>query len=159
MERNQHGEIIIMSPTGGITGNKNVDIITELTLCNCFAKSGEVFNSSVGFTLPNGATRSPDASWIVKFRWDELSLKERKKFPPLCPDFVVELMSASDGLGATREKMDEWTENGCRLGWLFYPDDEEVRIYHLSQPAEVLVGYDRTLFGENVLPEFTFDLQ
>ena len=158
MERNKHGEIIIMSPTGGITGDKNGEIIAELKLWNRSARLGKAFDSSTGFKLPNGATRSPDTSWVMKSRWEALSLKERKKFPPLCPDFVVELMSESDGLKAAREKMDEWMENGCRLGWLFYPDEEKAYIYRPGQPPEALTGYDKTLSGEEVLPNFTFDL-
>lgn len=159
LEKTQYGDIIIMPPTGGIAGDKNGDIVTELTLWNRSALLGKVFDSSTGFILPNGATRSPDASWIAKARWDALAREEKKKFPPLCPDFVVELMSDSDGLKAAQEKMDEWMENGCRLGWLFYPTQEKTFIYRAGHSMEEIVGYDKALSGEDILPELTFDLQ
>ena len=159
LERTKHGEIIIMSPTGGVTGDKNGEIIAELKLWSRSTQLGKVFDSSTGFVLPNGATRSPDASWVAKSRWNALSSEEKRKFPPLCPDFVVELMSESDALPAAQEKMDEWMENGCRLGWLFYPQEEKAFIYRPRQPAEERTGYDKTLSGEDVLPEFTLELR
>lgn len=158
-ERNAHGEIIIMSPTGGLTGKKNSKLTAKLDHWNEEHEPGEVFNSSTGFILPNGATRSPDAAWVEKSRWKALSYEQQEKFPPLCPDFVAELISPSDTLRVTQEKMDEWMGNGCRLGWLFYPKEEKTFIYRAGQAEpEVLTGYDRSLSGEDVLPGFQFDL-
>ncbi|MEM9830211.1 MAG: Uma2 family endonuclease [Bacteroidota bacterium] len=159
-ERNANGEIIIMPPTGGITGDKNGELVADLKLWNRQAQQGKAFDSSTGFILPNGATRSPDASWLEKSRWEVLTEEQQAKFVPLCPDFVVELMSPSDTLKATQAKMQEWMDNGCRLGWLFYPKEEQAFIYRMGQAKpEILNGYDRTLSGEDVLSGFTFDLQ
>lgn len=159
LEKTAQGDIIIMPPTGGVTGSKNGEISADLKLWNRAAKLGEAFDSSTGFVLPNGATRSPDASWIIQSRWDALSREEQKKFPLLCPDFVAELMSDSDGLKAAQRKMDEWMENGCRLGWLFYPAQQRAFVYRTNQAPEELTGYDQVLSGEEVLPGFTFDLR
>ena len=158
LERNAHGEILIMAPTGGTTGDKSGEIVTELKLWNRQTHLGKVFDSSTGFILPNGATRSPDASWITQSRWEALSPEEQKKFPPLCPDFVAELMSESDVLKNAQRKMEEWMENGCQLGWLFYPDAEEVFIYRPNQAVEHLTGYNQSISGEPLLPGFLFDL-
>jgi Uma2 family endonuclease len=159
-ERNAQGEIIIMSPTGGLTGKKNSKLTAKLDHWNEEHEPGEVFNSSTGFILPNGATRSPDAAWVEKSRWEALSYEQQEKFPPLCPGFVAELISPSDTLRATQEKMLEWMDNGCRLGWLFYPKEEKTFIYRAGQAEpEVLSGYDRTLSGEDVLPGFQFELR
>ena len=159
LERNTHGEILIISPTGGITGRRNKNVLYELEAWNRQYALGETFDSSTGFTLPNGATRSPDACWVEQSRWDGLSVEQQKKFPPLCPDFVVELISESDSVRAAHEKMSEWQENGVRLGWLLKPDGEEAFIYRPDQAVEPLQGYERTLTGEDVLPNFTFDLR
>ena len=157
LERNANGEIIIMSPTGGLTGKKNNKLSAKLDYWNEERGLGEVFNSSTGFYLPNGAMRSPDTAWIEKARWDALSYEEQEKFPPLCPDFVVELISPSDTLKATQEKMDEWMENGCRLGWLIFPKVEKVFVYKGEQVEEIN-GFDQQLSGGTVLPGFVFDL-
>ena len=158
LERTAQGEILIMAPTGGNTGNKNIDLSTELTLWNRQTRLGKVFDSSTGFILPNGATRSPDASWIEQSRWDALSAEEQETFPPLCPDFVAELMSKTDSLKVAQAKMDEWMENGCQLGWLFRPKTEEAFIYRPNQPVAHLKGYHQSISGEPLLPGFTFDL-
>ncbi|MGB3589561.1 MAG: Uma2 family endonuclease [Tunicatimonas sp.] len=156
-ERNTYGEIIIMSPTGGLTGKKNSSITSRLWIWNDENGLGEVFNSSTGFLLANGAMRSPDAAWIAKSRWDALSYDEQEKFPPLCPDFIVELISPSDTLKESQEKMDEWMANGCRMGWLIFPKEEKAWIYH-DNKVEPTIGFDQTLSGKTVLPGFTFDL-
>jgi Uma2 family endonuclease len=119
---------------------------------------GEVFDSSTGFTLPNKADRSPDASWVEKSRWSALTPEQREKFIPLCPDFVIELVSPSDSLKKTQEKMQEYMENGCRLGWLINRKKREVEIYRPGQDVEVLQS-PLTLSGENVLPGFVLNLQ
>ncbi len=159
MERSAHGEILIMSPTGGITGKHNKNVLYELETWNRKYQLGETFDSSTGFKLPNGATRSPDACWIEQSRWDSLSAEQQKKFPPLCPDFVVELISESDSLVAAQQKMEEWVENGVRLGWLFQPITEDLFIYRPGQAVERHQGFQRTVSGEDILPNFTFDLR
>ena len=159
-ERNAHGEIIIMAPTRGTTGDKNGELTTDLKMWNRQTQRGKAFDSSTGFVLPNGATRSPDASWLERSRWDALTEEQQAKFVPLCPDFVVELISPSDTLRATQEKMLEWMANGCRLGWLLYPKEEKTFIYRTGQTEpEVSSGYARTLSGKDVLPGFEFDLR
>ncbi len=157
-ERTVHGEIIIMPPTGGETSFRNSELTTELNLWNRRKKEGIVFDSSGGFKLPNNATRSPDAAWVTKERWSKLTAAERSKFPPLCPDFVVELASESDSITTLKEKMMEYLANGCRLGWLIAPNEEKVWIYRPDKPIETISSFKETLSGENVLPGFTLDL-
>ncbi|MEG4628745.1 Uma2 family endonuclease [Microcoleus sp. AR_TQ3_B6] len=158
LERNANGELIVMAPTGGETGKRNVKVTTQLDLWNEQTELGEVFDSSTGFTLPNKADRSPDASWVEKSRWSALTPEQREKFIPLCPDFVIELVSPSDSLKKCQEKMQEYMENGCRLGWLINRKKREVEIYRPGQDVEVLQS-PLTLFGENVLPGFVLNLQ
>jgi len=157
LERNAQGELIIMSPTGGETSIRNADLTFQVFSWNQKRQLGTVFDSSGGFTLPNGAVRAPDVSWVEKSRWEVLSPEQREKFLPLCPDFALELMSPSDTLTEVREKMQEYRANGCRLGWLINPKKREVEIYRLGQDVEVLKS-PKTLSGEDVLPEFVLDL-
>ena len=159
IERNSEGEILLMAPTGGETGRTNSNLIYELQHWNKQSQLGEAFDSSTGFVLPNQAMRSPDAAWIVQARWDALSAEEKKKFPPLCPDFVIELLSESDSLKQAREKMQEWIENGCRLAWLLVPAHKQVFIYRPGKDAEELKGFHQSLSGEDVLPGFVLELQ
>ncbi|MEH2001954.1 MAG: Uma2 family endonuclease [Nostoc sp.] len=158
LERNAQGELIIMPPTGGETGRSNVNLILQVASWNEQNKLGEVFDSSTGFTLPNGADRSPDVSWVEKYRWDALTKEQKEKFIPLCPDFVIELLSPNDSLKKTQMKMQEYIENGCRLGWLINRKKQEVEIYRPGQEMEVLT-LPQTLSGENVLPGFVLNLQ
>ncbi|MEG4248169.1 Uma2 family endonuclease [Microcoleus sp. Pol10D4] len=158
LERNANGELIVMPPTGGETGKRNVKLTTQLDVWNEQTELGEVFDSSTGFTLPNKADRSPDVSWVEKSRWSALTPEQREKFIPLCPDFVIELVSPSDSLKKTQEKMQEYMENGCRLGWLINRKKREVEIYRPGQDVEVLQS-PLTLSGENVLPGFVLNLQ
>ena len=158
-EKTSDGEIVIMAPTGGETGRTNTNVIFELQYWNKQKQLGEVFDSSTGFVLPNGATRSPDASWIIQARWDALSAEEKKKFPPLCPDFVIELLSESDNIAAAKEKMQEWMSNGCRLGWLLDPARSQAFVYRPEQEAEKHTGFNQKLSGETVLPDFVLDLE
>ena len=116
LERNANGELIVMPPTGGETGKRNSNINLQIGNWNQQTQLGEVFDSSTGFTLPNGADRSPDAAWVEKSRWSALTAEQREKFIPLCPDFVIELLSPNDSLKKTQDKMQEYIENGCRLG-------------------------------------------
>ncbi|MGB3514762.1 MAG: Uma2 family endonuclease [Microcoleaceae cyanobacterium] len=156
-ERSATGELIIMSPTGGNTGKRNVKIITQLDIWNSQENLGEVFDSNTGFTLPNGADKSPDASWVSRKQWDYLTLEEQDKFVPLCPDFVVELMSPSDTLEKTRTKMKEYMENGAKLGWLINRKKRQLEIYRPTQDVEILEN-PQTVSGEKVLPGFVLDL-
>jgi len=158
LERNANGELIVMPPTGGETGKRNLTAGAQLWTWNEQTELGEAFDSSTGFTLPNKADRSPDASWVEKSRWSALTPEQREKFIPLCPDFVIELVSPSDSLKKTQEKMQEYMENGCRLGWLINRKKREVEIYRPGQDVEVLHS-PLTLSGENVLPGFVLNLQ
>ena len=156
-ERTASGELIIMPPTGSITGNRNSDLNYQLTAWNRKYKLGKTFDSSSGFKLPNGAERSPDASWVKMERWDALTEEEQERFAPLCPDFVVELMSPSDTLDKTRAKMKEYMENGACLGWLINRKLIQIEIYRLNQEVEILES-PQTVSGEDVLPGFVLDL-
>ncbi|MBF2017369.1 MAG: Uma2 family endonuclease [Rivularia sp. T60_A2020_040] len=156
-ERTASGELIIMPPTGSITGNRNSDLNYQLTAWNRQNKLGKTFDSSSGFKLPNGAERSPDASWVKMKRWDALTEEEKERFAPLCPDFVVELMSPSDSLEKTRAKMREYIENGAALGWLINRKHKQVEIYRPHQEVSILES-PQTVSGEDVLPGFILDL-
>jgi Uma2 family endonuclease len=158
-ERTASGEIIIMSPTGGKTSNINLKICLQLGLWNEQSGLGVVFDSSGGFYLPNGAMRSPDAAWITSGRWHTLTEDEQEHFPPLCPDFVIELKSKTDSLKTLKAKMEEWIENGCRLAWLIAVDEQKVYIYRPMQPAEEYLFSKKTISGEEVLPGFALDFQ
>jgi Uma2 family endonuclease len=157
LERTATGELIVMPPTGSETGNRNLDIEGQLWLWNRQTKLGVAFNSSSGFKLPNGADRSPDASWVKLERWQTLTAKQQEGFAPLCPDFVVELRSKSDNLEPLREKMREYMANGARLGWLIDRKNQKVEIYRQNQDVEIL-NNPSTLSGEDVLPGFILDL-
>lgn len=158
LERNAQGELIVMPPTGGETGRSNVNLILQVAKWNEQKQLGEVFDSSTGFTLPSGADRSPDVSWVQKSRWDALTKEQKEKFIPLCPDFVIEIMSPSDNLKKLQDKMQEYIENGCRLGWLINRKKQQVEIYRLGKEVEVL-KLPQTLVGEDVLPGFVLNMQ
>jgi Uma2 family endonuclease len=156
-ERTAKGELIIVSPVGGISGKGEADLIGALWLWNQQTGLGVVFSSSTIFTLPNGADRSPDAAWVSSDRWEALTPQEQEKFPPLCPNFVIELRSPSDRLKSIQEKMQEYRDNGAQLGWLIDPQNQKVEIYRQGQSVEVLDS-PTSLSGENVLPGFVLDL-
>lgn len=156
-ERTGSGVLTIMPPTGGNTGRRSIKIATQLEIWSSKTNLGEAFDSSTGFKLPNGADRSPDASWIKRDRWDTLTPKQQEKFVPLCPDFVVELRSASDTLKPLQNKMVEYQENGAKLGWLIDPQNKRVEIYRPDQEVEIQEN-PPTLSGENILPGFILDL-
>jgi Uma2 family endonuclease len=157
-ERNAKGEIIIMSPTGGETGNRNFEISAEFAIWNRQNRLGVCFDSSTAFKLPNGADRSPDVAWIKQERWDALTPEQKEKFPPIAPDFVLELMSPSDSQRDTQAKMQEYIENGVKLGWLINRKTRQVEIYRQGQEVEILDN-PTTLSGEDILPGFVLDLQ
>ncbi|HEY9799961.1 MAG TPA: Uma2 family endonuclease [Leptolyngbyaceae cyanobacterium] len=153
LEMSAAGELIIVPPVGGESGNQEADLITDLNNWNRQTKLGKVFSSSTIFILPNGAKRSPDAAWIKLERWEALTPEQRQRFPPLVPDFVIELRSTTDRLANIREKMQEYIENGLRLGWLINPQDAKVEIYRLGKPVE-FVQMPAMISGEDVLPGF-----
>lgn len=157
LELDSKGKLIVMPPTGGETGDRNSEINYQLRAWNKHTKMGKCFDSSTGFVLPNGAKRSPDAAWIPLDRWEFLTPEQRKRFLPLCPDFAIELMSETDTLGEVQKKMQEYTDNGLRLGWLINPKNKIVEIYRLRQNVEVRRS-PTTLSGEDVLPGFVLDL-
>ncbi len=157
-ERTASGELLIMPPTGSDTGNRNFDMVVELGIWNKQTKLGKGFDSSTGFTLPNGAERSPDASWVKIERWNALTPEQQEKFAPICPDFVIELRSRTDSLKELQEKMQEYIENGAQLGWLIDRKNKRVEIYRPGKDVEILDN-PASLSGENVLPGFVLDLQ
>lgn len=157
LERTAEGHLIIMPPTGWESGKRNADLTTELNLWNRQVGLGVVFDSSTGFTLPNGADRSPDVAWVRRERIAALS-PDPAKFLPLAPDFVVELRSPSDRLKPLQQKLQEYIEAGVRLGWLINPPDQQVEIYRPQQAIEVLQS-PLTVSGEDVLPGFALDLK
>lgn len=158
LERNANGELIVMPPTGGETGKRNSNINLQLGIWNERTQMGELFDSSTGFTLPNQADRSPDAAWIEKSRWEALTSEQREKFIPLCPDFVIELLSPSDRLSQIQEKMREYMENGCRLGLLINRRNRQVEIYRLGKEVVVLDA-PSIISCEDVLPGFILNMQ
>ncbi|MCC5607052.1 Uma2 family endonuclease [Nostoc sp. CHAB 5834] len=157
-ERTASGELLIMPPTGSDTGNRNFDIVVELGIWNKQTKLGKGFDSSTGFTLPNGAERSPDASWVKIERWNALTPEQQEKFAPICPDFVVELRSRTDSLKELQEKMQEYIENGTQLGWLIDRKNKRVEIYSSGKDVEILDN-PVSLSGENILPGFVLHLE
>lgn len=158
MERTPTGEIVIMQPTGGNTGKRNANLTIDLGLWNRQTKLGVVFDSSTEFNLPNGGNRSPDAAWIQLERWNALSEEERETFPPICPDFVIELRSPSDSFQKLQEKMQEYLTSGIRLGWLIDPKNRRVEIYRQGKEVEVLDS-PTSITGEDVMPGFVLELE
>jgi Uma2 family endonuclease len=158
IERKRSGELIIMPPVGGESSKRNADLTTDLNLWNRQTRLGVVFDSSGGFKLPLGGDRSPDAAWVKLDRWQALTPEQRQKFLPLCPDFVIELRSVTDRIAELQDKMQEYLENGIRLGWLIDPKTKQVEIYRQGKEVEVLQS-PATLSGEDVLPGFVLDLQ
>lgn len=158
-ERDSHGNIILMSPTGSFTGNFNSQVLGKLFIWNENSGLGEIFDSSTGFTLPNGAVRSPDVSWIEKEKWNFLADKEKEMFAPICPDFVVEIRSKSDDINYLLKKMEEYIENGTRLAWLIDRFDNMVYIYKADKSIVTLDSLKVKLSGESILPGFVLDLE
>ncbi|MEM7761036.1 MAG: Uma2 family endonuclease [Cyanobacteria bacterium P01_A01_bin.40] len=158
IERNANGDLVIMPPRGGHTGNRNGRLIQQLFNWSDSNGTGIAFDSSTGFILPNSANRSPDASWIPLTKWDELTEREKQRFLPLCPDFAIELLSPSDNLTKTQEKMQEYLDNGMVLGWLINPVQQQVEIYRQGKQVETLNAPD-SLSGENILSGFVLNLQ
>ena len=158
IERTAKGELIIMPPTGWETGRRNIDLATVVNLWAKQEGSGVASDSSTGFILPNGATRSPDVAWVKRSRLAALTPEQRKKFLPLCPDFVIELRSASDSVSDLQDKMQEYIDNGAQLGWLIDPENQRVYIYRPNSEVKCLEN-PFTLSGEPVLPGLVLELK
>ncbi len=158
IERNKLGELVIMPPTGSETGNREFNILGQLWVWSEQDGTGIAFSPSTGFKLSTGAERSPDASWIKLERWNALSAEQKQKFAPICPDFVIELRSASDNLKPLQEKMEEYMrEPGVQLGWLIDRKNRRVYIYRPNQEVECLEN-PATVSGESVLPGFVLNM-
>jgi Uma2 family endonuclease len=157
LERTAPGELIVNPPTGWQTGNRNGRINQQLFNWADRDGTGMAFDSSTGFTLPNNAIRSPDASWVSKERWEALTEEQKTSFPQICPDFVVELRSATDTLKSLQEKMVEYVENGAKLGWLINPQQRQVEVYQPDLEVEVLDN-PVELSGGEVLPGFVLEM-
>ena len=156
-ERTAKGELIIMPPVGGESGNREADLIIDLGVWNRQTGLGYTFRSSTIFKLPNGGDRSPDVAWIKKERWQALTSEEKRKFPPIVPDFVIELGSATDDLKTLRQKMQEYMDAGVKLAWLINPQQQEVEIYRSGKDVE-LRNLPTELLGEDILPGFSLSL-
>jgi len=152
LERSSTGDLILMPPTGWESGKRNADLTTNLNLWNRQAQLGIVFDSSTGFSLPNGADRSLDVAWVEKARIETLA-PDPANFLPLAPDFVIELRSATDKLATLQHKLAEYRDCGVRLGWLIDPQEKRVEIYRVDRPTEYL-SQPEQLSGEEVLPGF-----
>jgi Uma2 family endonuclease len=158
-EQTAEGELVVVPPTGGTSGRKNRNLTGQFS--NWVEQNldlGEGFDSSTLFQLPTGAKRSPDASWVRRECWDALTQQQQDSYPPLCPDFVVELRSPTDSLEELPAKMQEYMDNGARLGWLINPQQRQVEIYRPGREVEVLQS-PTTLSGEDVLPGFVLKLE
>ncbi|MDK2409933.1 Uma2 family endonuclease [Aphanizomenon sp. PH219] len=156
-ERTSTGELIIMPPMGGESGNREAEFIIDLGIWNRQTGLGYTFSSSTIFKLPNGSDRSPDAAWIKKERWEALTPEQKRKFPPIAPDFVIELRSATDDLKTLRQKMQEYIDAGVKLGWLINPQQQQIEIYRLGKDVE-LRDLPTELLGEEILPGFSLSL-
>ena len=158
IELTSEGDLIIMPPTGGKTGARNFYLTGKFSVWVEKDATGRGFDSSTEFTLPNGAKRSPDVSWVRLERWNALSDEEQEEFPPLCPDFVIELRSRSDRLKELQQKMEEYMANGAELGWLIDPFDRKIYVYRPRTPVEVLDN-PKEISGEPLLKGFVLDVQ
>lgn len=157
-ERTAAGDLIIMSPTGGKSGAQNFYLTTHFGVWAETDGTGRGFDSSTEFSLPNGAKRMPDVSWVRLDRWNALTDEQKKQFPPLCPDFVIELRSPSDRLNTLREKMEEYIANGAQLGWLIDPLEKKVHVYRPHAIVEI-INDPKEVTGEPLLKGFALDVQ
>ncbi len=158
IERDKHGNIIIMPPLTGNSAYREDEVFVEIKNWHRKIDSGMTYGSSAGFILPNGATRSPDASWTSQERWDKLTEQEKDEFMPVVPDFVIEVRSKSDSLKKLQDKMEEWMENGVRLAWLIDPKTKTTYIYRENGTSDIIEGFDKKLSGEDVAEGFELDL-
>ncbi len=158
IEYTAQGELIVMPPTGGETSNRNAELTFQVQAWTRQDQAGVAFDSSGGFKLPNGATRSPDAAWVRRSRLTGLTREQKQKFLPLCPDFVIELRSPTDNLQAALDKMQEYLDNGAQLGWLLDPLTRRVHVYVPQRSPEILEA-PTTVSADPLLPGFVLDLR
>ena len=158
MERTAQGELIIMAPAGGNSGARNSSVNAQLFNWAAQRRSGRVFDSSTGFVLPNGANRSPDASWVSDEQLAAIPAEKMERFLPVCPHFLVEILSPTDSLRKTIEKMEEYMANGAKLGWFINPRNQQVHVYRLGQEVQILEN-PATLSADPELPGFVLDLE
>jgi Uma2 family endonuclease len=157
-ERTAEGELIIMAPSGLDGGFRDAKVCVQLSIWAKAVGKGKAVGSSAGFILPNGANRAPDAAWLSQQQLDSLTPEQRRKFPPPCPSFLIEVRSPSDSLKKLQEKMEEYMANGCQLGWLIDPDKQQVHVYRPGQSVQVLDN-PQTVSGDPELPGFVLDLK
>ncbi|PSN16143.1 hypothetical protein C7271_20410 [filamentous cyanobacterium CCP5] len=157
LERSPQGKLVIVSPVGGESGNQEATLITKVGIWNEQTQLGYVFSSSTIFSLPDGGDRSPDVAWVAKSRWEALRPEEREAFPPICPDFLIELRSRSDRLPPLQAKMQEYLDSGLRLGWLIDPQNQQVEVYR-PELDTVILALPATLSGDDILPGFQLAL-
>jgi Uma2 family endonuclease len=158
LERTAEGDLIVMPPTGGATGNRNAEINRQVCNWTKANGTGAAFDSSTGFKLPNGADRSPDAAWVRRERLAVLTAEQKEKFLPLCPDFVIELRSPTDNLTVVEAKMEEYIANGAQLGWLINPETRRIHVYRPGAQTEIF-EQPESVSGDPLLPGFTLDLR
>jgi Uma2 family endonuclease len=158
IEYTAQGELIIMPPTGAETSNRNAELTFQVQAWTRQDQAGVAFDSSTGFKLPNGATRSPDAAWVRRSRLTGLTREQKQKFLPLCPDLVIELRSPTDNLRAVLDKVQEYLDNGAQLGWLIDPLTRRVHVYLPQRPPEILEA-PSTVSADPLLPGFVLDLR
>jgi Uma2 family endonuclease len=159
IERNSQGQIVIMSPSGSLTGNIHFKIYSAFVRWHDKNEySGYIFDSSAGFKLPDNSVLAPDAAFVTKVRWESLTDDQKKKFAPLVPDFIIEVRSESDSLKQLKAKMDDWIKNGCRLAWLIDPIEKKAYIYKPGDSFTIVDSFNAKLNGEVVLPGFELDL-
>lgn len=158
IERDANGFIVIRPLSGALISHYTSLLITQLGIWNKKQKLGLGFNSSAGFLLSDGSMKSPNVSFLSIEKWKLLSKKEKSQFPPLCPEFVVEVRSMTDRLAILQTKMEAWIENGCQLAWLVDPQEEKVHIYRKNGAVEIIANFQHNLTGEEILPDFSFDL-
>jgi len=159
LEKDKYGNIILMSPTGMNSSFLNGILFAEVFLWNKTAKLGKILDSNGGVTLPDGSVRAANVAFISNEKLNKLSEEELEKFGKVCPDFVIELRSKSDSMKELQEKMDIWVTNGVPLAWLINPKNQEVHIYKMNQPTEIVKGFDKFISGEPVLKGFELDLK
>lgn len=157
-ERDKFGNIYIIMPTGSKTSEYNAELVTEFVIWNRQYKLGKVFDSNGGFLLPDTSMKAADVAWVELSRWQTLTEKQQSKFAPLCPDFVLELMSPSDDFETLHTKMLEWLTNGCRLAWLIDTKNEIAYVYENGGLAQEISDFQQRLSGGTVLPHFELDL-
>jgi Uma2 family endonuclease len=158
MELTAEGELIVMPPAGSESSDQNTEITMQLRMWAKRDGTGRTFDSSGGFTLPNGAVRSPDASWVERSRLEALTDEQRKKFVPLCPDFVIELRSPTDSLSVSRDKIQEYLDNGAKLGWLIDPEQKRVYVYRPQSEVKELHNPEK-ISGDPILSGFVLNLR